>query len=332
MTPVYSDRDAIELVTSVHKDSVKELGFFDLRDKFSLDYDSYCELFDDNREEYTVTYNLKNGKKVTRNIALNSDEIYELCRIETTDEYVNNIKKIAYAIAKEYNTFSVSTLEKNYIMYPETYYNEELDEHINLNKDYDYFASELIPAVVTDLSNRALEQVRNPVGIYSTLSIGNITLFVYENDENIIRVIEKYKSVMESELNVYYYYGDFYYDDYDDEEEGADEAPREPFVAALMKGSFVEKGYNFGRVDDVFFEYQESDLYADEDIMNIQKKLMQNLKPYTFDENDTYAVYINNSGFHGWWYIPSELSDDAQKLFNYASEHTTNSEGYYWYD
>ncbi len=308
----YTDKDIIKLVSSVHEQSVKDMGLKRAIENYSFDYDQNAMYEEQTDNYYKVTYTLKNGKVVTRNLYLSPDEIYKLTEIETTKQYVDNILKILVEQAENYNIIYVNTIDTVYSSEPNFYYDHDEECYVNTNKDFDNFVAELLTALKTDLSSRTLDFIREPEGFYCNLSAGDLSLFVYESDVNIVRVIEKYLVTMEED--------DYYYPPNDDGVAYIDEIVKQDFVKEKTN---LQMYYAEIWDEDYSYYIRRSD---NEEIMAIEKQLMNAIKPYTFDENVQYAVSMNYCGLYGRWYVSSELNEQAQKLFEYAKAENPNNE------
>lgn len=306
----YTDKEVIKIITNAHKQSVESVNLKNAIEDYEFSYDIYYHYDVYLANYYNVTYTLKSGKVITRNITLSSKDVYLLTEIETTDEYVDNILNIFDKAYEQCYPLYVHKLESVYTITPEYYYDSLEKKYINMNKDYDNFSKDMYDAIKKDLADRSLEEIRNPKDFYCIFRFGGFSLFVTENDENMVRVMEKYDSVLKD--NDYYY-------NYEIDEDEEEPISRVPYIYSIRKEDFVNSGTNL-LVDDNYENRVEYAKPEDEEMMALEQKLMESVKPYTFDEGDCYAIEMEDSGLYSWWYIPKELNADAEKFMAYAKE------------
>lgn len=315
----YTDKENIDLITTAHKNSVKDITFKKLLKDFSLNYYDNSEYYTFdyyNKRSYKVVYKMNNGKIITRHIYLDSSDIYDLCKLETTEEYVENVISYVDLMSNlQYSSLGFSNMTTRYWL--DNYDISYDGEYQNTSSVFKNFSAEITTALKTDLSKRTLEQIRNPQNMYGVFE----EFIIFDSDENVIRVLEKYKSVMESyDYNMTYLYED---------EEGNSQYTEAPiFVRLVANGNFTEDLTNLGIMNENTEYYRCDAYYGNSEIMELEEKIMSALVPYTFDENIKYAVCLDNSSFNCWMYVPTRFNADVEQLIAYAKENTDKSDNY----
>lgn len=297
------DKQYIKLFYETHKDILDEYK--------ENKEDSYVY---GSNTKFNITYNLKNGKKMTRSYRVNSTPLEKISSLDLTDEYIDQV--IDYQIEK----FEQQVKERENIqsLFAEsTIPARGLDIDFGLNYNNKSFDEEYNKAYLEKLSNKTnefFEAVRkdlkslSPEDYYSptqksicTLQINNFEIVINKNYTNVLKWLSE-NDVDLSELE---------YTDADISE----------FYFNMSIGKYSNQDNNIlisGNSDGYSIKSESLDTeikdYEKEDMLT----LMQNAQPNYYSASDIYVLKYRNWTFA----IPPQYNDIAEK---YA---TSNIEEY----
>lgn len=305
----FKDEKAIEIIVGLHEDIVERTDFKENYDG-PFDYNFYYGL----ENTYTITYKLKNGSTFTRSYSLTRDDIYVLTQLEALEEYPQQITEVFRKELNDMNEIYFNTILGYSNVVVTDNYASNYASYSCSPDEFEDIADELSKAIEADLSERTLEEIRNPKTPYGYFPIGNTRIYVYENDERIVSVLKKYnlfdltpqeylsenpEEVLIDEVNRF-----------NTEEQKKYSRITSAVNSDLTYYSFV---YNIDEVTDEYYD--------------LQKEILLNVVPYSFDKGEHYFIMNQESSLI--WFVPSDYADEAQALYDlgkqyYQNEHPEN--------
>lgn len=275
-----------------------------------LFYETHKDILDEYKEnkedsyrygsntKFNITYNLKNGKKITRTYYVNSNPLEKISSLDLTDEYIDQM--IDYQIEK----FEQQVKEREHIPYfrcepiiMNIGFSTSSEFGIEINQTKNFFE-----AVRKDLKSLSPEDYYSPTQKpICTLQINNFEIVVNENYKNVLKWLSEQMDINEIEYTdsqIAEFYDNMIIGKYKAED-----------------GNIVISGYNYG--DYEFFD--GSDVRYGEitdEIKEDMKTLMQYAQPYYYSATDVYVLNYKNRIFA----IPPQFNDIAQKYCTQVSE------------
>lgn len=293
----FTDDEAIEIIVNAHKD-FKELDNYEQYGIF--EYDKKCS-YDNYDTNYTITYTLNSGVTYSRTYPVSFEQLEALVELEATEEYP---KRLAEKFKEIYSnsggiSFYTPIEEKGlYIGAPMSNTGGKYTEAINK-----LFVNDMAKAIKTDLSERTIEQIKNPSAVHGYFNIDNTYIFVSDTDVNMLEVLRKY-GIYDEELGYFVDKCDWMLHD------AIAKTDKSKLSTHMMY-------YDYSDLGGKYFNVCEKD----ERLVSAYKKLVANLRPYTFTDDEFYIMrsdinQIYNDTIN--WVVPEEFNTEALILYSYA--------------
>lgn len=284
------DEQSIKLFYETHKDILEEYK--------ENQEDGY---YYDSSRKFNITYNLKNGKKITRSYNVDSNQLKKLYSIDLTDEYIDQV--IDYQIKQSKQKKKTDKNDVNLIRCSQIINQREKTNNKEYFVKYNYgddISKNFLEALRKDLKSLSPEEYYTPskktiCKVYAYFNYKYFQIIVNENYKNVL----KWMSDNGVDLNGFEYtdsqIAEFYYDMIIGKHEGE------------YGDTIIVQSY-----DDYFYGGENKDIEITDEIKEDMLTLMEYAQPYYYSASDVYIITYQGSQF----VIPPQYNDIAKKYYD----------------